>query len=101
MTDMTVAKTILAQLGGNRFVMMTGAKNLSGSADGLTMKLGRNAKSVSHVKIKLTAMDDYTVEFLRVRKFEVKTVAKVEGVYAENLRDVFTANTGLYTSLNG
>ena len=27
-TDMTVAKTILEQLGGNKFRMMTGAKNL-------------------------------------------------------------------------
>jgi len=101
MTDMTVANTILQQLGGRQFIAMTGAKNLTGSADTLTMKIGRNAKTISHVKIKLTAMDDYTVEFIRVRKFDAKTVAKVEGVYAENLRQVFTANTGLYTSLNG
>ena len=30
MSNMTVAKTILEQLGGNKFRMMTGAKNLAG-----------------------------------------------------------------------
>ena len=40
---MRVAKTILEQLGGNKFRMMTGAKNLLNLGDGIAMKLGRNS----------------------------------------------------------
>ena len=37
---MSIAKTILEQLGGNKFRVMTGAKNLMGFENGLVMKLG-------------------------------------------------------------
>jgi len=37
---MRVAKTILEQLGGNHFRMMTGAKNLAGDENSLSMRLG-------------------------------------------------------------
>ena len=37
MSNMTVAKTILEQLGGNKFRMMTGAKNFMGFSNGLQM----------------------------------------------------------------
>ena len=47
MTDMTVARSILDQLGGARFVAMTGARELVGSADSLTFKIGVNPKRVS------------------------------------------------------
>jgi hypothetical protein len=46
MTDLTVAKTILAQLGGERFVMMTGATNFVGGADSLAFRVGSNPKRV-------------------------------------------------------
>ena len=43
---------ILQQLGGNRFVAMTGAKNLGTSnKKDLSFSIGRNAKSVTHVHI--------------------------------------------------
>lgn len=99
---MTVAQTILSQLGGSRFVAMTGAKNLAGGATSLQMKIGKNAKKVTHVKVELTAADDYTVTFYEIRGTSVwKVLATVEGVYCDNLREVFTRYTGLYTSLNG
>ena len=40
MSNMTVAKTILEQLGGNKFRAMTGAKQFMGFAEGLAMKIG-------------------------------------------------------------
>jgi hypothetical protein len=46
-----LAKAILAQLGGERFVMMTGATSFIGSADSLTFKLGSNPKRVTHVRV--------------------------------------------------
>ena len=49
MTDLTVSQTILAQLGGESFVMTSGATGLVASAESLTFKLGRNPKRVTHV----------------------------------------------------
>jgi hypothetical protein len=54
MTDLTVPQTILAQLGGESFVMTSGATGLVGSADSLTIKLGRNPKRVTHVRVTVT-----------------------------------------------
>ena len=48
-------KQLLQQLGGNKFIAMTGAKNLAvdKSKNELHMKIGRNSKSISHVIIRL------------------------------------------------
>lgn len=98
---MQVANTILQQLGGGRFITMTGAKNFVGSANSLRFRLrgGSFSNGINVVTITLTAMDDYIVEGLNVRGSNVKPVAYREGVYADTLRDVFTSMTGLQTSL--
>ena len=101
-TDMTVANTILEQLGGARFRVMTGAKDFTGSADALTFKLPRGAarKGINAVRVTLTAMDLYNVDFLKIgRGFSLATVATAENVYADNLQAIFTEETGLYLSL--
>lgn len=101
MTDMTVAKTILEQLGGNKFMAMTGARSLTGTANGLNIKLPSNfAKDgINYVQVELTQMDDYTVTFSRVRDLKVVEVARHEGAYAEDLQAVFTSTTGLAVRL--
>jgi hypothetical protein len=96
---MEIAKTILQQLGGNRFAVMTGAKNFVGGHRELSFKVGRNAKGVTHVKITLTPDDLYTVEAFKVRGFDSRTVDKREGVYVDDLQRTFTAMTGLDTHL--
>lgn len=96
---MQVANTILAQLGGNKFIAMTGAKMFVGSEKGLTFRIGRNDAGINCVRITLTAMDDYQVEFLKVSTKKVSSVAFAEGVYADNLQEVFTRKTGLETRL--
>ena len=68
MTDLTVARSILDQLGGARFVAMTGARELVGSADSLTFKIGVNPKRVSQVRVALTPADLYSVTFFRIGK---------------------------------
>lgn len=98
--NMVVAETILAQLGGNQFLAMTGARNLLGDANSLHMKLGRGAADgITHLRVVLDASDTYTVSFLKVRGVKVATVAEVSDVYAEDLRAVFTRHTGFATSL--
>ena len=97
---MTIAQTILAQLGGNKFIVMTGAKNLVGATGHiLSFKIGRNAAKVSHVRISLEANDTYTMKFFNVRKTTVKEISVREMVYADQLCSVFESVTGMYTSI--
>lgn len=100
MTD--TATTILQQLGGNRFLAMTGARQLLNTGDGLQFSLPRGAvNKANKVRITLTQRDDYRVEFLRYspRTLECTTLSQDDGVYAENLRQVFTSRTGLDCTL--
>ena len=92
-------ETILKQLGGNRFVAMTGAKNLGTNGKDLSFSIGRNAKKVSHVHIKLTSMDLYDVEFINMRGAKRKVIKKVKGVYGDMLPKIFQKYTGLRTRL--
>ena len=97
-----VAKTILAQLGGNKFVVMTGAKQLVDLGNGLQFKLPSTREFVRQgincVRVILDARDTYTVEFFKTGK-AVKTIATHSDVYAENLAQIFRSETGLETSL--
>jgi len=106
---MLIAKTIRHQLGGNRFVAMTGAKDMvglspeeeKGTLGGLMFRLPRGlAKSgINKVRVYLTHSDTYLVEALKVRKWDFDVVASVEGVYGDHLCAVFTEMTGLDTHL--
>lgn len=106
-TSLDVANEILNQLGGRRFAAFTGAKNFVGDASSLSFSLpgnrGFTKDGINVVKVTLTPMDVYTVEFCRVRRsgFEMKrtVIATVENVYNDNLREVFEEYTGLRTSL--
>ena len=100
MSDMKVAKTILEQLGGNKFVAMTGAKNFGGTEDSLSMRIGRNSSNSNYLKITLNSMDLYDMEFCKLTKMgEKKSVTEYKNVYNDLMRGTFTAHTGMYTSL--
>tara|TARA_B100002019_G_scaffold287344_1_gene299187 strand:- start:321 stop:848 length:528 start_codon:yes stop_codon:yes gene_type:complete len=94
-----IAKTILQQLGGNKFIAMTGAKNLGFTNNGLQMKIGRNSKGITHVIINLKSTDTYDMEFIKIRGTSYKVVKKLKGVYADQLQNIFTKFTGLRTRL--
>jgi hypothetical protein len=95
MADLTVAKTILEQLGGEHFVAMTGAKNFIGTEDSLTFEVGSNPKHVSHVRVTQTPDDLYAVTFFR----RGKAPQIMDGICCDILQELFTNNTGLYISL--
>ena len=100
MSNLTVAKTILEQLGGNKFCMMTGAKNLAGDENSLSMRIGRNSSNSNYLKITLNSMDLYDMKFCKLtRKFEEKSVTEYSDVYNDMLTEVFEKHTGMYTSL--
>lgn len=94
-----VAKTILQQLGGNKFLTMTGAKNLVGDKDKLMFALGRNKASTNKVIITLRTTDLYDMEFGRIRGSSYKTLKVFRGVYADQLQEIFADYTGLATRL--
>jgi len=98
-TDMTVAHEILRQLGGNKFIAMTGAKNFGGTENSITFKIGRNSSKANWVKIVLNGKDLYDVSFIQVRGTELKTLKTYNDVYNDSLRDIFTSYTGMHTSL--
>lgn len=95
-----VAETIARQLGGNKFVAMTGA-TLVGGTDRLCVNLGRTRAVV----ITLAGDDTYTVSLHKPGRFTAsggwKQPAPIvrEGVYCDRLQETFTELTGLYTSL--
>lgn len=100
--DMTVANTILEQLGGGRFTMMTGAKNFVGDANSLRFAIMRNAKKITHVAVVLEQNDIYKVTFWHVGRgasFKMEIVEEMGLVYAEDLQSRFTEATGLHTRL--
>ncbi|MGA7489725.1 MAG: hypothetical protein WBW74_22610 [Xanthobacteraceae bacterium] len=95
MTDLTVPQTILAQLGGESFVMRRGATGLVGSADSLTIKLGRNPKRVTHVRVTVTHDGLYDMTFFTI----AKGPQSYDGIHRNMLHEVFGANIGLFKAL--
>ena len=100
------AKVLLQQLGGNKFIMMTGAKNFGLGPKGMGFKIGRNSKKINYIRIDLDRGKDlYNMEFIRMARKKgelsptMKVVKKIKGVYADQLQKMFTKYTGMYTSL--
>ena len=97
---MSVAREILNQLGGNKFRVMTGAKNFMGFSEGLVMKIGRNSSNSNYLKITLNSMDLYDMEFAKVSRMgEKKSVTEYNNVYNDSMVEVFEKHTGMFTKL--
>ena len=96
--DKRQAAEMLKQLGGGRFIAMTGAKDFVVGPKGASFKIGRNSKSISHVRIDLKN-DLYNMEFIRIRGTKITVVKKLQGIYYDQLREMFELYTGLRTSL--
>lgn len=101
-----VAGEILKQLGGNKFIAMTGVTNLVygekiGIGAYLQMKLRRNQKGYTHLVVQYHySMDVYSMEFLKVDKYgERKVVELIHPVYDDDLVPTFEEQTGYNTHL--
>jgi hypothetical protein len=99
MTNQQIANEILKQLGGNKFVVMTGAKQLGFGKGSLSFKIGRNSSKANMVYIKLEDNDTYTVTFSKFRKMELTELKKYEGVHCDQLESLFQEFTGMATRL--
>lgn len=109
----TPAETIRQQIGHRAFYML-GASNLMYSAadpNWLSFRI-KGSRTINYIKVTLDAMDTYTMEFGKISNTTItigstklkgapayKVVKTLEGIYFDQLHDLITENTGLYTSL--
>ena len=117
-------RAIVQQIGGNKFLAMTGSKfKYCGHNDlgyvYLMIKLTRNQSKAQYLKIQLNGLDLYNLTFSRIKKTlkpecktpeykaiglklydeEIEIIKEYKDVYADMLQDIFTSVTGLYTRL--
>ncbi|QIG65723.1 hypothetical protein phiOC_p058 [Ochrobactrum phage vB_OspM_OC] len=101
-TDKVVAETILAQMGGKRFAMMTGAKNFVAGDLSLRFNIP-GSLTKKHINTVIVTLDEaadlYVMEFGKFSKktMEFTSISKVKGVYCDMLEDIFETETGLLT----
>lgn len=103
-SDLRVAKTILAQLGGaGRLSAMIGAQNFAGDATSLKFRFAAQATNGANlIRIQLDASDTYTVEFYKIGRapeFECEKINSISFVYGDQLVPVIESETGLRLSL--
>jgi hypothetical protein len=88
---------------GNKALYMIGAKDFvfgtSGGKKSLVFKIMRNSKGVSHIRMRLSSMDLYDMEFLAIRAGKIKVKSKEKGVYGDQLGVMIKKNTGLNVRL--
>ena len=112
-------KTIVEQIGGNKFLVMTGSKFKYYGHDEngyvyLMIGLSRNPSKAQYLKIQLNSNDLYDLTFSRIKKTlnpeykamgikiydeENVIIKKYKDVYADRLQDIFTWVTGMLTRL--
>jgi hypothetical protein len=104
-----IAGEILNQLGGNKFLSMTGCKNLMFGENEkaetvyIQMDLRKNESKANRLMITLELNDTYTMDFMKINlsayNTSIKTMKCVKGVYHDKLQEIFTSVTGLNTKL--
>ena len=95
---MSVAETILQQLGGQRFTAMTGSKNYLADGNSLRITLDEATDTYRMRFYKYTAgrLNKKTFEWVPDKVVEV---AEFDNVYCDMLQELFTQVTWMYTRL--
>ena len=65
----------------------------------ISFQLPRAEQGIKYVRITLNSMDTYNIEFIKMVKGDIKVIKKVDGVYDDQLQEIFTRETGLNTHL--
>ena len=92
-------ESILKQLGGRKFVVMTGARNFMSLGNALCFSLPKSKHGINKVKIDINENDLYDITFYKLGGAELKTIHEAKNIYVDNLRDVIAYKTGLALSL--
>jgi len=110
---------IFQQIGGNKFLAMTGSKVKYYGYDELgyvylMFKLTKNKLGAQFLKIQLNDKDLYNMEFSKIKRTlnkeyaaigikiydeEPINIETITDLYCDQLQEVFTDRTGLYTRL--
>jgi hypothetical protein len=90
-----VVEEIVKQLGGRRFILMTGAHDFASLDSGVRFRLPYDRGGIDRVEVILTWDDAYRVLF----KKGDETVSRHEDVYSYQLQELFTRETGLEVHL--
>jgi hypothetical protein len=97
-----IAETILEQLGGiGRLRMFTAAYNFIDHDKGISFKFDNVTKiKINYFKVVYDEGGDlYNLEFGFIRGLNYKKVKEMEGIYFDQLMDVFESETGMYLTL--
>lgn len=81
-----IASDIMAQLGGHKFVVMTGARDIVALDRGVKFRIGRNASKANMIRVTLTSMDTYIVEFIK-RGRELNPVTLLAKVFRDGMSE--------------
>lgn len=110
---------IFQQIGGNKFLAMTGSKVKYYGYDKngyvyLMFQLSKNQSKAQFLKIQLNSKDLYNMEFSKIKKTLNKEYAAlgikiydeeniniktITDLYCDQLQEIFTGITGMYTRL--
>lgn len=97
-----IAQTIINQLGGKEFVVLTGSNGFIIHESGVSFRVGANPKKISHCTITLNSGDLYNLIFYSTQYSEngqsLKNETELTDIFCEDLKDVFESKTGLYVS---
>ena len=109
---MKTADIILSQLGGNKFIACTGCHHFLSDGDSLRMIIPRNASRANRLTVTLDrGLDAYTMRFWRYTpsrlshktwaftEEKIEEVKTFSGVYFDQLQELFTEVTHMYTHL--
>ena len=90
-----IAETIAAQMGGVRTLKLMLGAEVYARENGLAFKFpNRKRKQGNFVVVTLRADDTYDVEFFNRSRLNCPSVAKFEGIYADQLVEIFERQTG-------
>lgn len=89
---------ILAQLGGSKFIAMTGAACYSDGPDRLVVKF-KGSKVANIMYVTHNSLDLYDVKICKFKGLSVNPVKEFNNLYSDMLCKAFEDTTGLYTSL--
>ena len=94
-TATPITDTIIEQLGGNRFIAMTGATIVYDESEKYILVRFRGSRKANGLIVKLEPSDLYSMYFSR----NGETVCVRKDVYWDKLQNIFTDVTGLATRL--
>lgn len=99
MKNPEIAKTILQQMRGmGRLKCMTGANNFLDHGNGVSFRF-KGSKVANYCLVTLDANDTYSFELGKIHGMNYNVKKSYNGIYNDQLVEIFERDTGLYLSL--